>query len=139
MPADKFIYVTENDMRKLRALVKSSRESSRTSDKYLQILENELNKAKVVKSEEIPSDVITMHSEIHLLDLESEEETTYRIVYPNQADVDKGYVSILAPIGTALLGYRVGDIIEWKVPAGIAKWKVIKITYQPESAGDYQL
>ncbi len=139
MLADQFIYVTENDMRKLRALVKSSRESSGTTDKYLQILENELNKAKVVKSEEIPSDVITMHSEIHLLDLETNEETTYRIVYPDQADADKGYVSILAPIGTALLGYRVGDIIEWKVPAGIAKWKVIKIIYQPESAGDYQL
>ncbi|NLL14665.1 MAG: nucleoside diphosphate kinase regulator [Fibrobacter sp.] len=139
MPADKPIYVTENDMRKLRALVQSSRGSRKINEKSLQILETELNKAKVVRSEEIPSDVITMHSEVQLLDLDSNEETTYRIVYPNQADIDKGFVSILAPIGTALLGYSVGDIIEWSVPAGTAKWKVMKISYQPESAGDYQL
>lgn len=139
MSADKPIYVTENDMRKLRALVQSSRNSGKANEKSLQILETELNKAKVVKSEEISSDVITMHSEVQLLDLDTGEETTYRIVYPNQADIDKGYVSILAPIGMALLGYSVGDIIEWSVPAGTAKWKVIKISYQPESAGDYQL
>jgi regulator of nucleoside diphosphate kinase len=139
MSADKPIYVTENDMRKLRALVQSSRDSRKINEKSLQILEADLNKAKVVKSEEIPSDVITMHSEVHLLDLDTEEETTYRIVYPSQADIDKGYISILAPIGTALLGNSVGDIIEWSVPAGTAKWKIIKISYQPESAGDYQL
>jgi len=139
MSADKPIYVTENDMRKLKALVQSSRDSRKINEKSLQILENELNKAKVVKSEEIPSDVITMYSEVQLLDLDTDEETTYRIVYPNQADIDKGYVSILAPIGTALLGYSVGDIIEWSVPAGTAKWKVTKISYQPESAGDYRL
>ncbi len=139
MSADKPIYVTENDMRKLRALIQSSRDSRKTNEKSLQILEAELNKAKVVKSEVIPSDVITMHSEVQLLDIDTGEETTYRIVYPNQADIDKGNVSILAPIGTALLGYSVGDIIEWSVPAGTAKWKVMKISYQPESAGDYQL
>lgn len=139
MPADKSIYVTENDMRKLRALVQSSRDSRKINEKNILILETELNKAKVMKSEEIPSDVITMHSEVQLLDLDTDEETTYRIVYPNQADIDKGYISILAPIGTALLGNSVGDIIEWSVPAGTAKWKVIKISYQPESAGDYQL
>ncbi len=139
MAADKFIYVTENDMRKLKALVQSSRDSRKITEKNLQILETELNKAKVMKSEEISSDVITMHSEVLLLDLDTDEETTYRIVFPDQADIDKGYVSILAPIGTALLGYSVGDIIEWSVPAGTAKWKVMKISYQPESAGDYQL
>lgn len=136
---DKCIYVTENDMRKLRALVKSLKESLKKDEKYVQLLEAELNRAKVVKPAEIPSDVITMHSEVHLRDMNTKEETTYRIVYPYQADADKGYVSILAPIGTALLGYSEGDIIEWKVPAGIAKWKVIKVIYQPEAAGDFHL
>lgn len=136
---EKRIYVTENDMRRLRALVKSSRESVKKDEKYLQLLEAELNRAKVVKPEEVPSDVITMHSEVHLRDMDTQEETTCRIVYPDQADADKGYVSILAPIGTALLGYSVGDVIEWNVPAGIAKWKVVKIIYQPEAAGDFHL
>lgn len=137
--AEKIIHVTENDFHRLRALVKASRESKQDNERSLQILEAELNKAQVVKSEQIPADIVTMHSEVHLKDMNTGEETIYRVVFPNQADVDKGYVSILAPIGTALLGYRVGDIIEWKVPAGIARWKVIKIVYQPESAGDFRL
>jgi len=136
---DKPIFITENDMNRLRGLVKSSRESLKTDEKYLHLLEIELNKAQIVKSTEISSDVITMHSEVHLRDMKTNEETIYRIVYPHQADADKGYVSILAPIGTALLGYSVGDVIEWNVPAGVAKWKVVKIAYQPEAAGDYHL
>ncbi len=133
------IYITDNDLSKLRGLVKSSRESLKKDDQYLRLLEGELNRAKVVKHQDIPSDVITMNSEVYLKDMNTKEETIYRLVFPHQADADKGYVSILAPIGTALLGYRVGDIIEWKVPAGIAKWKVMKIIYQPEAAGDYHL
>ncbi len=136
---DRNIYITENDLQKLRALVKSARESRRYEEKNIQQLEGELNRAQVLKQQEIPSDVITMNSEVHLRDLETEEETVYRIVYPHQADADKGYVSILAPIGTALLGFRVGDIIRWNVPAGVAQWKVVKITYQPEAAGDFHL
>lgn len=137
--SDKSIYITDNDMKKLRGLVNSSRKSRNENDKYLQELEGELNRAKVVTPQEIPSNVVTMNSEVHLRDLNTKEETIYRIVYPNQADADKGYISILAPIGTALLGYSVGDIIEWKIPAGIAKWQIIKIIYQPEAAGDFHL
>jgi regulator of nucleoside diphosphate kinase len=133
------IYITENDLKKLRALVNTSKESLKKGDQNLLLLEGELSRAKVVPQQDIPSDVITMNSEVYLKDMDTNEETIYRLVFPHQADVDKGYVSILAPIGTALLGYRVGDIIEWKVPSGIAKWKVMKIIYQPEAAGDYHL
>ncbi|MFP4242455.1 MAG: nucleoside diphosphate kinase regulator [Chitinispirillaceae bacterium] len=132
------IYITENDLDRLRALVQSAKESMR-NDQFLKSLEGELDRAEVVKPQEVPSDVITMNSEVSLMDMDTEEEMVYRLVFPDQADVDKGYVSILAPVGTALLGYRVGDIIEWKVPAGVAKWKVMKIAYQPEAAGDYNL
>ncbi|MBN1576942.1 MAG: nucleoside diphosphate kinase regulator [Chitinispirillaceae bacterium] len=137
--ADKRIYTTDNDMRRLRGLIESSRESLKANEKYLKALEEELNSATVMKPQEIPPDVVTMNSEVHLRDMDTREETVYRIVFPHQADADKGYISIIAPIGTALLGYRVGDVIEWKVPAGIAKWKVVKITYQPEAAGDFDL
>ncbi|MBN2037245.1 MAG: nucleoside diphosphate kinase regulator [Chitinispirillaceae bacterium] len=130
----KNIYMTDDDMKSLRRLVNAINHDG----KNLQALENELNRAKVVKPGEIPSDVVTMNSEVRLKDLQADEETTYRIVWPDQADADKGYISILAPIGTALLGYRVGDIVEWQVPAGTAKWKIEKITYQPEAAGDVQ-
>ncbi len=133
------IFITEKDLSTLRGLVSASRKSSAKDEKSLRLLEGELDRARVVKPQEIPADVITMNSEVHLMDLDTMEETVYRLVFPDKADIDKGFVSILAPIGTALLGYRVGDVIEWKVPAGVAKWKVMKIVYQPEASGDYHL
>jgi regulator of nucleoside diphosphate kinase len=126
-------------MRRLRELIIVAREFGKEDERYLLELENELNRGKVVKSQDIPSNVITMNSEVYLRDLNTKEEITYRLVFPYRADASKGRVSILAPIGTALLGYSVGDTIEWKVPAGIAKLKVEKILYQPEAAGDYHL
>lgn len=137
--ATRAIYITDNDLKRLRELIIVAREFGKEEKKYLTELEKELDRGKVVKSQEIPPDVITMNSEVHLKDLNTKEEITYRLVFPDHADANQGWVSILAPIGTALLGYRVGDIIEWKVPAGIAKLKVEKILYQPEAAGDYHL
>ncbi|MFA5388309.1 MAG: nucleoside diphosphate kinase regulator [Candidatus Omnitrophota bacterium] len=135
--ANRSIYITDNDMRRLRELIIVAREFGKEDEIYLQKLENELDKGKVVKSQEVPSNVITMNSEVYLRDLNTKEKITYRLVFPYLADADKGWVSILAPIGTALLGYSVGDIVEWKVPAGAAKLKVEKILYQPEAVGDY--
>ena len=106
---------------------------------YLKELENELNQGKIVEPKDIPKDVITMNSMVRLKDLDSEEEMTYTLVFPGIADISNNKISILAPIGTALIGYRVGDIIEWKVPAGLRKLKVEEILYQPEAAGDYHL
>ena len=131
----KNIYVTDNDLRRLRELIMVARQFNKEEEKDLQELEAELNRGQVVKSQDIPADVITMNSEVHLRDLRTKEEITYQLVFPDQADAGKGRVSILAPIGTALLGYSVGDVIEWKVPAGVAKLKVEKIIYQPEANG----
>ena len=133
---NKTIYITENDMRRLRELILVARQFRKEEEKYLQELETELNRGKIIKSQDIPPDVITMNSEVHLRDLNTKEEITYQLVFPDQADASQGRVSILAPIGTALLGYSVGDIIEWKVPAGVAKLQVEKIIYQPEANGE---
>lgn len=136
--SQKTLSFTESDLAKLRKLVAKEREAGKTADeKYLAALESELDKGKVVKSEDIPSDIITMNSEVHLRDLKTQEERVYRLVFPEYADASLGKVSILAPIGTALLGYGVGDVIEWEVPAGVSKLEVIKILYQPEAAGDF--
>ncbi len=131
----KTIYITDNDMRRLRELIMVARQFKKEEEKYLQDLEAELNRGKIIKSQDIPQDIITMSSEVHLRDLNTKEEITYQLVFPDQADASQGRVSILAPIGTALLGYSVGDIIEWKVPAGVAKLQVEKIIYQPEANG----
>ena len=91
-------------------------------------------RADVVEAEAIPRDVVTMNSEVRLQDLDSGDIKVYRLVFPSQARTENS-ISILAPIGTAMLGYRVGDVIEWRVPKGIRRLKVLDVLYQPEAAG----
>ena len=86
----------------------------------------------------MPNDVITMNSQVRLRDLDSGEEMIYTIVFPHEANIQKNKVSILAPVGVALLGYRLGDVVEWPMPGGkIRRLEIQDILYQPEAAGDY--
>ena len=100
-------------------------------------MDSELDRAEAVKPEEIPTDVITMNSTFRLRDLDTGEEVVYTLVFPADADSKNRKISVLAPIGTAVLGYRVGDTVEWEVPAGIKRLKVDSIVYQPEAAREY--
>lgn len=135
----KTIYITDSDMRRLRYLVRATRDSRNEDEVHLRELEKELNRGKMVESKDVPNVVITMNSEVRLKDLDTEEKMTYRLVFPQDADPDNDKISILSPIGTALLGYKVGDIIKWKVPAGLRRLKVEEVLYQPEAAGDHHL
>ena len=90
----------------------------------------------MVPSQEIPPTVITMNSQVTLLDLDTQEAETYTLVFPDDLDGAPGKVSVLAPIGTAMLGYKTGDIFEWKVPDGMRRLRVERILYQPEASGD---
>jgi len=131
----KTIYITDLDIKRLKELIKVAREFGDNKDEiYLEELEKELNRSKIVKSKNVPENVITMNSKILLKDLDGQEEMTYKLVFPDNADSNHNKVSILAPIGIALLGYKVGDIIELKVPAGLRRLEVKKILYQPESS-----
>ncbi|MGI1657481.1 MAG: nucleoside diphosphate kinase regulator [Desulfitobacterium sp.] len=134
------ISITAVDQERLLKLINKEREfGSAKNQDYLKNLEQELNNADVVSSAEIPRDAITMNTQVTLKDMESGEETTYTLVYPEDADLLEDKISVLAPVGTAILGYRQGDTIDWKVPDGVVRLKVEKILYQPEAAGDYDL
>jgi regulator of nucleoside diphosphate kinase len=87
----------------------------------------------------VRGDVITMNSKVCLVDLETADEDIITLVLPEDADHAENKISILAPIGTAILGHRVGDTFEWKVPAGLIRMKVKELLYQPEASGDYHL
>ena len=137
--SEKLIYITDSDMNRLKELIWVAREFRKEDKKYFGDLEDELERGKVVKSQDIPSNVITMNSKIRLRNINTQEEMIYWLVFPGNADANQGKISILAPIGTALLGCKVGDIVKWKVPAGLTKLKVEDILYQPEAAGDYHL
>ncbi|ANA39634.1 MULTISPECIES: nucleoside diphosphate kinase regulator [Geobacter] len=134
---ERSIYITEFDLTRLEELLdKIDTESSRDS-RHLQELEDELLRAEVVDPRQIPADVVTMNSRIALKDLATGEEMVYELVFPSDARLEENRISILAPVGTALLGYRAGDTISWKVPGGTRKIKITKILYQPEAAGDF--
>lgn len=126
-------------MKRLQGLIETGSGFGHRDKKHLMDLEDELSRARVVPSKTIPGDVITMNSKVRLIDLDSGGEMTYSLVFPGDANVAENKISVLAPIGTALIGYRVGDTIEWKVPGGLKKLKVEEILYQPERAGDYHL
>jgi len=134
------IYITEVDRQRLEKLIEIHGERSRLANhEYLHRLGHELDRAEVVAPEDVPEDVITMRSRARLRDLNTREEMIYTLVFPAEANFDEGKISVLAPVGTAMLGYRVGDTIEWQVPSGLRRLKVMEILYQPEAAGDYNL
>jgi len=132
------IYITKPDHERLTKLIEVEREGDANRE-YLARLEEELDRAEAVQQKDIPADVITMRSMVRLKDLNTHEEMIYQLVFPTEANYDKGRISVLAPIGTAMLGYRRGDVIEWQVPSGVRRLSVEEVLYQPESKGEYHL
>ncbi len=137
--AGRVIHITKYDMDRLLDLIEGMRSTPKAAKLNLDLLEKEINEGILVEPENVPEDVITMNSKVNVTDIESGEKMTYMLVFPSEANISKNKLSILAPLGMALLGYRKGDIIEWTVPSGIRKLKVEEIVYQPEAAGDYHL
>ena len=134
------IYITEVDRQRLERLIEIAGERDGAANhEYLRKLEHELDRAETVAPEEVPGDLITMRSKVRLKDMNTGEEMVYTLVFPVEADSGDGKISVLAPIGTAMLGYRVGDLIEWQVPSGLRRLKVEELLYQPEAAGDCTL
>ena len=132
------IYITTSDYHRLSGLIEMSRERNGDADReYLDQLEEELGRAELVNPTEIPADVITMRSKVSLKDLKSGQTVMYSLVFPSEANSNDGHISVLAPIGTALLGNRSGVVVESKVPSGLRRLKVKEILYQPEAAGNY--
>ncbi len=133
------IQITKYDMKRLQDLLMKAEQSEYHGSIYLQSLAREMKRAIQVAPKEIPPDVITMNSCAKLVDCDTCEELEYTLVFPEDADIEKNRISVLAPIGTAMLGYRIGDVFEWDVPAGKRRLRVKEILYQPEAAGHYHL
>ena len=129
------IYLTDQDMARLRALV-----SERHDDRELEPLIDELDRALVVPQELIPPNVVTMNSVVRFEDINTREITEATVVYPQHADPKRGRISILAPVGAALIGLTVGDAIDWPLPGGrVKQLRVLAVVYQPEASGAWDL
>lgn len=133
------IFITEFDKKRLEELITVAKEFGGHDRKDLAALAGELARAKVVSAKEVPPDVVTMNSKVVLRDIDTSEEMIFVLVFPKDADIDAGAISVLAPVGMAILGYAKGDVIEWPVPSGIRRISIKEILYQPESAGDFYL
>lgn len=128
--AAKSIVITEYDYLRLRSLIASSRQFNPRDAQHLDDLEQELERA-VISGPALPKGVVTMNSRVRVRDLNSGHEFTYRIVFPRDADVAKDRISVLAPIGTALLGYGAGATVEWRVPSGLRRWRILDVEPAP--------
>ncbi|AMX03610.1 nucleoside diphosphate kinase regulator [Microbulbifer thermotolerans] len=102
-------------------------------------LETELARANIVKPTEMPPNIVTMNSTVRFFVESTQSEFELTLVYPDDVDTSGKTISILAPVGSALLGLSQGDEIEWPKPGGgFIKVKIIEVLYQPERAGDYE-
>jgi len=133
------LFVTAFDKDRLDEVIALAREIGEHDPQDLNDLAEELARAKVVESAKIPADVVTLNAQVVLRDLDRDVEKHYRLVLPAEADIASGALSVLAPVGTAILGYREGDVVEWRVPSGIRHLRIEKVLYQPEAAGHYQV
>jgi len=125
------IYLTQNDMDQLLKLVEA--QPGKRFDK----LESELVRANVVSREKIPRDVVTMNSRVIFENETTREQREITLVYPGSADINAGRVSVLVPVGTALLGLRVGQTIDWELPGGEKqRYRIVEVPFQPEAAGE---
>jgi regulator of nucleoside diphosphate kinase len=132
------LLVTDTDFDRLKHLVESPR--YRVSHAVLiPALREGLDRCRVVETTRVPNEVVTMHSKVRVRDLKTEDAETYTLVYPDGADISQGKLSVLAPLGTALLGVRVGQVVEFLAPGGARRLRVEKILYQPEASGDFHL
>lgn len=128
------IYITEKDKLRLKSLFRATIGVNSNDLNNMKELLVEIERAEVTSDDNINENVITMNSTVVVKDIDTDKEFEYTIVYPEYADSSKNKISVLAPVGTALLGYKVGDIIEWKVPAGERRFLVQQILFQPEAA-----
>lgn len=132
------IYITQDDYSKLRLLLATALYSN--ANNALRNLREELDRAAVIDAAAIPAGVVTMNSTVEYKDLATSEIESYTIVFPDRANVDRKRLSILAPIGTALLGCRVGDIVKWSTPGGVRQLKIREVTPPaPEATSVYSL
>lgn len=128
------IVLIDSDHRLLKELVGEYRGSWRTYAPYLHAVGRELDRAQIVSPEEAPDDLVRLGSHVRLRDLRHDMEMIYTLVLPDEANIDDQRLSVLAPLGTAILGTRVGDVIRWPVPAGIRTLRVEEILPQRDDA-----
>jgi regulator of nucleoside diphosphate kinase len=127
------LIISTNDLSQIQAAVNSARQDSRVPTYLLDALETELSRARVVDPWDLPNDVVALNSTVWFCDETTGDHECYTLVLPRHADVSQSRISVIAPIGTALIGYRVGDLVEWAVPAGLSRLRITDVQHASQS------
>lgn len=117
------IVISEPDARVLRGLL-MARSAPGRDQEHLDELRDELERAQVLEPGQISDNVVTMNKLVRVRDLSSGKLQELTLVSPAEADVSARRISVLAPLGTALLGYREGDEVEWLMPGGVRRLRI---------------
>jgi regulator of nucleoside diphosphate kinase len=125
------IMLSTPDLLWLRTLLGARGRTAAVDREHLLDLQDELERAVVVDAESLPTDVVALASVVTVRDAESGVHSEYTLVLPSQADIAEGRISVLAPLGTALLGYRVGDVVEWRMPGGLRRLRIEAVQQPP--------
>ena len=134
---DRPIVITDSDARVLRSLL-ATRVEDRDQE-HIEELSAELERAQVIASNDAPADVVTLHRPLDVLDLESGERLKVILVSPAKANVRARCISVLAPLGTALLGNRVGDEVEWLMPGGLRRLRIERVDARTSESGAWSM
>lgn len=122
------LIISQKDFETISILITTNSSSA------AELLENELDRATVVQNGDLPKDVVAINSLVKFEDLDNHKELLVKLVLPNEANIEENKISILAPVGSALIGLRVGQTIKWPVPGGKDKnLKVISVSKSPEN------
>ncbi|QRK07071.1 nucleoside diphosphate kinase regulator [Archangium violaceum] len=138
MTQERHIIVTETDLERLQRVL-DVHGNGRNAE-LAEMLEQELARAEIMSAQEVPADVVTMNSTVVFEDEETGSRREVTLCYPQDARSDEGRISVLAPIGSALIGLSVGQSIEWPFPGGRTRTlRIVAVPYQPEAAGHFHL
>ncbi len=131
------LIISSLDAARIEGCIEKARSGGLNAPVNLVPLMNEVKRAKKLTPQKMPADVVTMNSIVLLSNKKTNKTAKVQIVYPEQADVSKQKISIFAPVGTALLGYKKGDTVKWSTPSGDVEFEILDIVYQPESSGNF--
>lgn len=122
------LIISKKDSERLLALIEAAKGAS------LDLLEEEIHRAKIVPDEELPGDVVAMNSTVRFVDVDTGQESEFTLVFPSEASVKEGRISVLAPVGAALIGLAVGKSIRWPMPGGKSRTlRVVSVSPGPRT------
>ena len=133
------VIITKQDFNKIHRSITDAKAKNSIKPEEAEKLLAELKSAKIVEQDQVDGDVVTMNSIVKIHFQNNKTTMEFQLVYPTDANIKERKISIFSSVASALIGYSVGDEIDWLIPSGMTKIVIDEVIYQPESAGDFDL